>query len=171
MKRRINLSCAMIHDPPVVFMDEPTVGVDPQSRNHIFESIESLQREGRTILYTTHYMEEAQRLCDRVAIMDRGKLIALGTPRELVDRSGHGTRLEVRLAKPVPAARLKELEAVQDCRETDGTYFLHAQPAAQAIAALVRFLEADGNALKDLHMAQPSLEDVFIEVTGRRLTE
>jgi linearmycin/streptolysin S transport system ATP-binding protein len=84
MQRRLNLVCGLIHDPPVLLMDEPTVGVDPQSRNAIFESIEALKREGRTIVYTTHYMEEAERLCDRVAIMDRGKILALDTLKGLL---------------------------------------------------------------------------------------
>jgi ABC-2 type transport system ATP-binding protein len=118
---------------------------------------------------TTHYIEEAERLCDRVAIMDRGQLVALGTPRELIARSGQGTRLEVRLEKPVGLDRLKLIDGVIDCHEADGTYFLHAQPAAVTIAALVRFLESSENALVDLHIAQPSLEDVFVEMTGRRM--
>jgi len=85
MKRRLNMACALVHDPPVLLFDEPTVGVDPQSRNHIFEAIEQLKAGGRTILYTTHYMEEAERLCDRVAIVDHGHVIALGSPRELTE--------------------------------------------------------------------------------------
>ena len=116
-------------------------------------------------------IEEAEKLCDRVAIIDHGCVVALGTPRDLVRSSGQGTRLEVHLAKPAPVEQLKELEAVLDCRETDGIYFLHAQPAAQAIAALIRFLEAQQNTLLDLHIAQPSLEDVFVEMTGRKLSQ
>jgi ABC-2 type transport system ATP-binding protein len=123
------------------------------------------------VLLTTHYIEEAERLCDRVAIMDRGRMVALGTPRELIQRAGHGTRLEVRLSKPVQSARLIELDAILDCRETDGTYFLHAHPAAQAVVSLIRFLETEGNTLLDMHIGQPSLEDVFVELTGRRLSE
>lgn len=84
MKRRLNLACGMIHSPPLVLMDEPTVGVDPQSRNHLFDSILSIRNTGTSVLYTTHYMEEAERLCDRVAIMNEGKIIALGTPRQLI---------------------------------------------------------------------------------------
>jgi ABC-type multidrug transport system ATPase subunit len=103
--------------------------------------------------------------------MDRGQLVALGTPRELIARSRHGTRLEVRLAKPVGLDRLKLIKGVVDCGEADGAYFLHAQPAALTIAALVRFLESDDNALVDLHIAQPSLEDVFVEMTGRRMED
>lgn len=170
-KQRLALALALVNDPELVLLDEPTVGLDAQLRRDIYALIEKFRSEGRTVLLTTHYIEEAERLCDRVAIIDRGLLVALGTPRELVQHSGQGTRLEVRLARPVSADRLKQLEAVLDCRETDGVYFLHAQPAAQAVVGLVRFLEAEDNALVDLHIAPPSLEDVFVEMTGRKLSE
>jgi ABC-2 type transport system ATP-binding protein len=158
-----------VNDPELVLLDEPTVGLDAQLRRDIHTLIGKLREEGRTVLLTTHYIEEAERLCDRVAIIDHGRVVALGTPRELVRASGQGTRLEVRLARPAPVEQLKGLEAVLDCREADGIYLLHAQPAAQAIAALIRYLEAQNNILLDLHIAQPSLEDVFVEMTGRKL--
>lgn len=170
-KQRLALALALVNDPELVLLDEPTAGLDATLRRDIYALIEQFRQERRTVLMTTHYIEEAERLCDRVAIIDHGLLIALGTPRELIERSGKGTRLEARLAKPVPAERLKQLDAVLDCHETVGTYFLHAQPPARAIAALIRFLESEGNALQDLHIAQPSLEDVFVEVTGRRLKD
>lgn len=168
-KQRLALALALVNNPELVLLDEPTAGLDAQLRRDIYALIEQSRADGRTVLLTTHYIEEAERLCDRVAIIDLGQVVALGTPRELIQRSGKGTRLEVRLAKPVAAARLKEIDAVLDCRETDGIYFLHAQPAAQAVVALIRFLEAEGNTLLDLHIAQPSLEDVFVEMTGRRI--
>ncbi len=170
-KQRLALALALVNDPELVLLDEPTVGLDAAVRRDIYALIERFRAEGRTVLLTTHYIEEAERLCDRVAIIDHGRVIALGTPRELVARSGHGTRLEVRLARPVPSERLKQLDAVLDCHAADGLYFLHAQPAAQAIVALIRFLEAEANTLLDLHIAQPSLEDVFVEMTGRRLAD
>jgi len=168
-KQRLALALAMVNNPELVLLDEPTVGLDAQLRRDIYALIERFREERRTTLLTTHYIEEAERLCDRVAILDHGQVIALGTPRELVLRSGHGTRLEVSLAQPVAPDRLKQLDAVVDCREVDGKYFLHAQPTAVAVAALVRFLEAEGNALLDLHIAPPTLEDVFVEMTGRRM--
>jgi len=170
-KQRLALALALVNDPELVLLDEPTVGLDAQLRRDIHALIGRLREEGRTILLTTHYIEEAEKLCDRVAIIDHGCVVALGTPRDLVRSSGQGTRLEVHLAKSAPVEQLKELEAVLDCRETDGIYFLHAQPAAQAIAALIRFLETQQNTLLDLHIAQPSLEDVFVEMTGRKLRE
>ena len=168
-KQRLALALALVNNPELVLLDEPTVGLDAQLRRDIYTLVEQFREEGRTVLLTTHYIEEAERLCDRVAIIDHGQLVALGTPRELIRRSGHGTRLEIRLAKHVAAERLKQLDAVLDCRESDGLYFLHAQPAAQAVVALIRFLESENNMLLDLHIAQPSLEDVFVEMTGRRL--
>jgi ABC-2 type transport system ATP-binding protein len=170
-KQRLALALALVNDPELVLLDEPTVGLDPQLRRDIYALIEHFREEGRTVLLTTHYIEEAERLCDRVAIMDRGQLVALGTPRELIARSGQGTRLELRLAKPVGLERLKLIEGVIDCHEAAGAYFLRAQPAALTISALIRFLESDENALLDLHIARPSLEDVFVEMTGRRLED
>jgi ABC-2 type transport system ATP-binding protein len=170
-KQRLGLALALVNNPELVLLDEPTVGLDAQLRREIYALIERFREERRTTLLTTHYIEEAERLCDRVAILDRGQVIALGTPRELVLRSSQGTRLEVSLAQPVSPDRLKQLDAVLDCREVDGRYFLHAQPTAVAVAALVRFLEAEGNALLDLHIAPPTLEDVFVEMTGRRIEE
>jgi ABC-2 type transport system ATP-binding protein len=170
-KQRLALALAMVNNPELVLLDEPTVGLDAQLRRDIYALIERFREEGRTTLLTTHYIEEAERLCDRVAIVDRGLVIALGTPRELVQQSGKGARIEVSLAKPVSPDRLKQLDAVLDCREVEGRYFLHAQPTGVAVAALVRFLETEGNSLLDLHIAQPTLEDVFVEMTGRQMEE
>lgn len=170
-KQRMALALALVNDPELVLLDEPTVGLDAMVRRDIYAVIERFRSEGRTVLLTTHYIEEAERLCDHVAIVDHGQVVAVGTPRELVDRSGKGTRLEVRLAKPVESEKLKNLDAVVDCRESDGIYVLHAQPPTQAIVGLIHFLESEGNALLDLHIAQPSLEDVFVEMTGRKMEE
>jgi len=170
-KQRLALALAMVNNPELVLLDEPTVGLDAQLRRDIYALIERFREERRTTLLTTHYIEEAERLCDRVAIIDHGQVIASGTPRELVQHSGKGARIEVSLAKPVSSDRLKQLDAVTDCRQVDGKYFIHAQPTAVAVAALVHFLEADGNSLLDLHIAQPTLEDVFVEMTGRRMED
>lgn len=170
-KQRLALALAMVNNPELVLLDEPTVGLDAQLRRDIYALIEGFRTERRTTLLTTHYIEEAERLCDRVAIIDHGQVIALGTPRELVLRSGKGTRVEVALEKPVSSDRLKRLDAVVDCQEVNGKYLLHAQPTAPAVSALVRFLEAENNALLDLHIVQPTLEDVFVEMTGRRMED
>jgi ABC-2 type transport system ATP-binding protein len=170
-KQRLALAMALVNDPKVLFFDEPTAGLDPQVRREIYDIIEELKRDKKTIVLTTHYIEEAERLCDRVGIVDHGKLIALGTPRELKERSANTTRVEVRLAKPAVLAELKALDGVVDAREVDGSYVLHAPRTAPAIVALVKHLEAAGNELVSLEIATPSLEDVFIEFTGRRLRD
>jgi ABC-2 type transport system ATP-binding protein len=170
-RQRLALALALVNDPELVLLDEPTVGLDASVRRDIYALIEQFRSEGRTVLLTTHYIEEAERLCDHVAIVDQGRVVALGTPRELVQGSGQGSRLEVRLAHPAPASELKQLEGVLDCRELNGSYVLHAHPPAKAIVALIRFLETRENTLLDLHIAQPSLEDVFVEMTGRRLSD
>ena len=170
-KQRLALAMALVNDPQVVFLDEPTAGLDPQVRREIYAIIEELKREKKTVLLTTHYIEEAERLCDRVAIVDYGRVIATGTPRELKQKSAGMTRIEVRLAKPVAVDSLARLEGVADCREFDHTYILHSTHAPQSIVALVKQLEAKNNELQTLEMFSPSLEDVFIELTGRRLRD
>jgi ABC-2 type transport system ATP-binding protein len=170
-KQRLALAIALVNDPKVLFFDEPTAGLDPQVRREIYDIIEELKREKKTIVLTTHYIEEAEKLCDRVGIVDHGKLIALGTPRELKERSANTTRVEVRLAKPVAIDELKTLDGVVEAREMDGAYVLHCPRTAPSIVALVKRLDTEGNELVSLEIATPSLEDVFIELTGRRLRD
>jgi len=170
-KQRLAIALALVHQPRVVFLDEPTAGLDPQVRREIYDIIEELRADKKTVLLTTHYIEEAERLCDRVAIVDHGKVIALGTPRELKQRSAGTTRIEVSLAKPIEPTELRALEGVVDCRALDGRTVLHSTRPPQTIVALVKHLEAHGNELQSLEIATPSLEDVFIEMTGRRLRE
>ena len=170
-KQRLALALALVNEPRVLFLDEPTAGLDPQVRREIYDIIEELRREKKTILLTTHYIEEAERLCDRVAIIDHGRVIALGTPHELKQRSAGTTRIEVRLARPESDGALCQLEGVADCREIEGRYVLHSTRPPQTIVALVKHLEAQGNELSSLEISAPSLEDVFLELTGRRLRD
>jgi len=170
-KQRLALAMALVNDPSVVFLDEPTAGLDPQVRREIYDIIEELKRDKKTVLLTTHYIEEAERLCDRVAIVDQGRVIALGTPRDLKHASAGTTRIEARLAKPVTDGALARLEGVTDCRQFDGAYVMHSSRPPQTIVALVKQLEAENNELQSLEMFSPSLEDAFIELTGRRLRE
>lgn len=161
MKRRLNLACAIIHEPDVVLMDEPTVGVDPHSRNHLFDCIESLQKDGLTIIYTTHYMNEAQRLCDRVAILDHGKLLALDTVDGLIQ--GHGGKSLILAEFRHPAAvGVKLAGLVEDSSwrvETD-------QPMVDISTATRQGIE-----FQSLNVTQPDLESVFLSLTGRRLRD
>jgi ABC-2 type transport system ATP-binding protein len=170
-KQRLALAMALVNDPEVVFLDEPTAGLDPQVRREIYDIIEELKRGKKTVLLTTHYIEEAERLCDRVAIVDHGRVIAEGTPRELKQKSAGTTRIEVRLARPLSDGMLGRLDGVASSREFEGTYVLHSARPPQTIVALVKQLEAENNELQSLEMFSPSLEDVFIELTGRRLRE
>ena len=161
MKRRLNLACALVHDPPVLLLDEPTVGVDPQSRNHIFDCIDSLRAEGRTVLYTTHYMEEAERLCDRVAIMDRGKILALDTVSNLISAHGGESILEVELAGAL-AEPVSGFTNVEDDKLLIATREPHTELARLAAA---------GGEVSGLALQRPSLQSVFLTLTGRSLRD
>jgi ABC-2 type transport system ATP-binding protein len=170
-KQRLALAMSLVNEPRVLFLDEPTAGLDPQVRREIYDIIEELKREKKTILLTTHYIEEAEKLCDRVAIIDQGLVIAQGTPRELKQGSAGTTRIELRLARPESDQVLGKLEGVATCLVSDGSYVLHSSRVPQTIVALVKHLEAQGNELSSLEIAAPSLEDVFLELTGRRLRD
>jgi len=170
-KQRVALALALVNEPTLLFLDEPTTGLDPQVRHEIHGIIQELKKDHRSILITTHYIEEAERLCDRVAIIDHGKVISQGSPLELKQASGDKTRIEVRLAKSESDVTLKNLEGVHDCRALNGAYVLHCQRPPQAIVALVKHLETQNNELVSLEIFTPSLEDVFIELTGRRLRD
>jgi ABC-2 type transport system ATP-binding protein len=170
-KQRLALAMALVNNPQVVFLDEPTAGLDPQVRREIYNIIEELREDKKTVLITTHYIEEAERLCDRVAIVDYGRIIKTGSPRELKHSSAGTTRIEVRLARPLTNGVLSTLEGVADCRDFDGTYVIHSTLPPRTIVALVKQLEAENNELQSLEMFSPSLEDVFIELTGRRLRD
>lgn len=161
MKRRLNLACALVHDPKILVLDEPTVGVDPQSRNLIFDNIESLKKEGRTIVYTTHYMEEAERLCDRVAIIDHGKILDIDTVDNLIDKHGGLSVIEAELAAPPddPSKLPGTLDDTKLRIETDKPMELFAEIAGSGLKFLnVRIDRAD-------------LETVFLNMTGRRLRD
>src|ERR1017187_9121539 len=170
-KQRPAPAHALVNNPRVLFLDEPTAGLDPQVRREIYDIIEELKKGKKTVLLTTHYIEEAERLCDRVAIVDHGRVIAEGTPRELKRSSAGTTRIEVRLARPLSDGMLGRLDGIASSREFEGTYVLHSARPPQTIVALVKQLETENNELQSLEMFSPSLEDVFIELTGRRLRE
>jgi len=170
-KQRLALALALVNEPKVVFLDEPTAGLDAQVRREIYTIIEELRGEKKTVLLTTHYIEEAEKLCERVAIIDYGRVIATGTPRELKQRAAGTTRIEVRLARAAEDGALRRLDGVVDCRESEGAYVLHSSSVPQTIVALVKHLEANENELAGLDISTPSLEDVFLELTGRRLRD
>ncbi len=169
MKRRLNMAAGLIHQPKLVLMDEPTVGVDPQSRNHIFEMIEKVRGEGMSIIYTTHYMEEAERLCDRIAIVDHGKIIALGTNSDLV-RSAFGMRSQVLAHFGGSPDRIVPWVAARGGHTIDGiAQFTIAHPVE--IASLLEDSTKAGLELVDVSLRKPNLESVFLHLTGRELRD
>jgi ABC-2 type transport system ATP-binding protein len=169
MKRRLNMAAALIHQPRLVLMDEPTVGVDPQSRNRIFEMIEALRAQGMTIIYTTHYMEEAERLCDRIAIVDHGRIIALDTKEALVTGS-FASRSQVLVRVEGSPAIVEAWVAQRGGRMVDGTAQFTVEHPAE-IAALLESSSLAGLELVDLSLRRPNLESVFLQLTGRELRD
>jgi len=169
MKRRLNLAVGIIHRPRLVLLDEPTVGVDPQSRNRIFEMIEELRRHGATVVYTTHYMEEAERLCDRLAILDHARIIAEGTKDELIIRS-FGTRYDVVLRVAGPDAAVLEWASALRGKLTNGSARFSVERPVD-IAALLAAAGEKGIDVTDVALHRPNLESVFLKLTGRELRE
>jgi len=169
MKRRLNMAAGMIQQPKLMLMDEPTVGVDPQSRNHIFEMIEKLRGEGMSIIYTTHYMEEAERLCDRIAIIDHGKIIAQGTDVELVQRA-FGSRSQVMARFHSPHQRVAAWAAERGGRAVDSSAEFTIEHPTE-IAAILESSAKAGLDLVDVSLRRPNLESVFLHLTGRELRD
>jgi ABC-2 type transport system ATP-binding protein len=172
-KQRLAIALGLINDPALLFLDEPTTGLDPQVRHEIHLLLTDLKNEKRTILMTTHYIEEAERLCDRVAIVDAGRVIAIGTPRELQDRSSVRSTIEI-----VCEQSLRDLElpvwpeATQTILSDDGRRLTVASNRpARTLVEMVKWVDAQGLALEDVHLSRPTLEDVFIELTGKKLRE
>jgi ABC-2 type transport system ATP-binding protein len=173
-KQRLSLGCALVGDPELLFLDEPTTGLDPQSRLQAWGIVEALKERGRTVLLTTHYMEEAARLCDRVAIVDHGRPIALGTPRELVASLGaeHVVEFAVEEGRPVPAeAALAALPSVEGVAREAGRFRLTVREVHRAVPALLALLAAEGAAASHLTTHHSTLEDVFVALTGRTLRD
>lgn len=174
-KQRLAVACALIGDPEILFLDEPTTGLDPQSRRQIWELVRDFKARGRTVLITTHYMDEAERLCDRVAVIDSGKVIALGSPQQLITSLGGEHVVEFALTDDTAARindnKLLEVTAVTLVREEDGGYSLTISEPHLAIPSLMALLEREGAELARLSTRHASLEDVFVKLTGRHLRD
>ena len=173
-KQRLALACALVGDPDFLFLDEPTTGLDPQARRQLWDLIDQFRASGRTILLTTHYMDEAERLCDRVAIMDHGKVIALGTPRELIASIGADHLLEISAAES--AARLDSqvfigIDSIRDVRIEDGVVRLMVTELHRAVPAVLDELSRRRIPLAELRTHSATLEDVFVTLTGRHLRD
>jgi ABC-2 type transport system ATP-binding protein len=171
-KQRLALALALVNDPQLVFLDEPTTGLDPQVRGEIHKLLEELKAEHRTILMTTHYIEEAERLCDRVAIVDEGRIIALDTPAKLQQQSRNASSIVVTCATALPKERPVWAESIQSSIDASGrTLTVNSRRPAATLVDLVKWIDQQGLELTDVSLKQPSLEDVFIELTGKRLRE
>ncbi|MCC6317055.1 MAG: ABC transporter ATP-binding protein [Gemmatimonadaceae bacterium] len=172
-KQRLSVACALVGDPDLVFLDEPTTGLDPQARRQLWDVVDRLKQLGRTIMLTTHYMDEAERLCDRVAIVDRGRVIALGTPRELIRSLGAEQVLQCTLAPPdtIVADELGVLPGVLAVRMDASSWTMQVNAAHETIPALLALVTARGATLTELTTHSPTLEDVFVSLTGRHLRE
>jgi ABC-2 type transport system ATP-binding protein len=172
-KQRLALGCALVGDPSLLFLDEPTTGLDPQARRQLWELIGELRAGGRTIVLTTHYMEEAERLCDRVAIVDHGRAIAMGTPRALVQSLGADHVIEFALGPDISMTGevLAGIRGVQGVRGSDGTWSLTVAELHVAVPSILAELDRRGATLAELRTHSATLEDVFVSLTGRHLRD
>jgi ABC-2 type transport system ATP-binding protein len=173
-KQRLALACAMVGDPELIFLDEPTTGLDPQSRRQLWDLIIELRASGRSIVLTTHYMDEAEKLCDRVAIVDHGRVIALGTPRALIASLGAEHVVEFTSpgsAEVLGAEELEALDGIQSARLHNEEWSLEVTELARAVPALLRELARRGLPLEELVTHSATLEDVFVSLTGRQLRD
>jgi ABC-2 type transport system ATP-binding protein len=171
-KQRLALALALVNDPALLFLDEPTTGLDPQVRAEIHGLLEQLRDEKRTILLTTHYIEEAERLCDRVAIIDQGRIIAMDTPNKLQQQSRAASTIVVTCDKAVPVQRPVWAEAIESTVDSTGhTLTVISRRPAVTLVDLIKWIDQSGLELVDVHLKKPTLEDVFIELTGKRLRD
>lgn len=173
MKRRVNLGVALLHRPDIVIMDEPTVGIDPQSRRHILDGVKALNEQGMTVFYTTHYMEEAQELSDRIAIMDRGEVIAQGTHDELVTIVGEQDRITLQLSEPSTSLvkQWRALKTVSTLFEENGSITLLAADSNRILPQLFELAATAGLRITSVEIQEPNLETVFLQLTGRALRD
>jgi ABC-2 type transport system ATP-binding protein len=171
MKRRLNIGCALVHKPELLIMDEPTVGIDPQSRNHILEAVRKLGEGGTTVVYTTHYMEEVQSLCSRILIMDAGHIIANGSVRELINKLNfeEKTRLEVKKLSPELIQNLRSEKGIKDVIVEGNKLTLLSQSGANNLEEILKAAQSSG--IISIQSETPTLEDVFLTLTGKTLRD
>ena len=175
MKRRLNIACALVHRPKLLIMDEPTVGVDPQSRNYIMESIRKLNDEGTTIIYTSHYMEEVEELCDRIVIVDEGTKIAEGTCEELVKEVSENEMIKIGISKGMPDAakleKLKNTKRVIEVVENEEGFVVKSAKGEDNLRDIIQFMNDEQIVFNTINVIRPSLEHVFLEKTGKSLRD
>ncbi len=173
MKRRVNIAAGVLHKPRVLLMDEPTVGIDPQSRNHILETVKDLNAAGMTVLYTSHYMEEVECLCDRIAIMDHGSIIAMGTLNELRDVVGGMDIVDVKVTevRDTVIAQVQAIDGVKQVVRTDDALQVLTPSSGSILGRLVATLESEGAHVTSVSVTEPDLESVFLHLTGKSLRD
>lgn len=169
--KRVSIALALVNDPKIVFLDEPTTGLDPQARHNIWEIVEHLRQREKTVVITSHYIEEAERLCDRVAIMDRGSIIALGTPRELIDRYSPASNISFRLEPNIEERLLEPVVGVTALSTSDGEYTVTTESPQETLIGLFATAYRHGSEVEGVSMRRATLEDVFLKITGRSLRE
>jgi ABC-2 type transport system ATP-binding protein len=168
-RQRLAMAIALVNDPQILFLDEPTAALDPQSRRMLWDSVLRLRAQGKTIILTTHFMDEAQILCDRIAIMDAGHIIALDTPAGLIGRLGAQATIDCRLDRNTVKSDIEELTGVTAIRQTNERYLIYTNSMQSTLVALLDYAYAKGITLTDLQVRTTTLEDVFLELTGREL--
>lgn len=170
-KQRLSLALTLINDPALVFLDEPTTGLDPQARRALWEIVEQMREQGKTVLLTTHYMEEAEVLCQRVAVIDHGKILALGTPRDLVDEFVPERAIEIALAAGVDASSLEGLSGATRVVTKNGSAAIYTTDIRKTMASLLEVAGESALSLDSLRIQRGTLEDVFLHLTGRTIRE
>jgi ABC-2 type transport system ATP-binding protein len=170
-RQRLGVALALVNDPELVFLDEPTTGLDPAARRSLWDLVQGLKADGRSVLLTTHYMEEAEILCDRLAIMDHGKILEMGTVDELISKRFHERAVRFDRLEGLPAADLEGLPAVVSVKEDGGDVLLYTGDVGATIGALLTLTEARGLEPQNLAIRRPTLEDVFLDLTGRALRD
>ena len=171
MKRRLNIACALVHDPDILLLDEPTVGIDPQSRNAIFDNLEMLKARGKTMVYTTHYMEEAERLCDRIVIMDHGKVIANETLAGLYRQLPVSATLTIDLDGDIDIATLKQQRGVQTASQESGKLTVGVDSLSASASVVLAWLASNGHRVNHISSGRANLETLFLALTGRQLRD
>jgi ABC-2 type transport system ATP-binding protein len=169
--KRLSIALALINDPRVVFLDEPTTGLDPQARRHIWDIVGHLREKGKTVVITTHYIEEAESLCDRVAVMDQGRIIARGTPNDLIDQHVSDTVIYFRLSEPVDVKTVEGIAGVKAVSLEEGAFQVSTNAPQLTLEGIFDLARERGLATDDVSIKRATLEDVFLKITGRRLRE
>lgn len=170
-KQRLSVAVALVNDPQVLFLDEPTTGLDPQARRNMWELITKIKKQGKTIILTTHYMEEAEVLCDRVAIMDQAKILALGTPQNLIREAKINSAIEFRIEQEADLKLIKNLPGVVNAVRENDDYCLISRDPGPTLSGLFQYTQEYSLKILDMQLRQPTLEDVFLKLTGHSLRE